>query len=584
MAILSVLSEHEQNEFDYPPLLSAEARTIIFFLPKEVEKQIKQLRTSTNKVGFLLQYAYFKACKRFFVADRFRKEDIAHAAKLLGISLDDIDLTTYKKKIPADHQSSILKLFDYKPFDQHVIEWLGKELDLRMQRITEPRQIFIELLQLLYQRHIEVPTYNRLVALISQHYLAYEHSLLSHVKENLSVENREKLEELLTVEAGKNPGLLGQLKLINQSLKPKAIQASVRLFHRVHYYFEGLLTLMNFLKLSEHNCTYYATWVKKAKLSQLKQFPNKDRTYLHLTAFLQNQFYLRQDSFVDILLKSVQSIKNTALNKLTETDQLTRTERRAAVRHLTKTNRHYKSTIDEITKITQLPLLTDTEKMQRIIVLLEANQQREGEIEQKKIDLFEKSLDAIVKDKDYFKILEELSIKLQNRVNEIIKVLVFNEQTSNTSLIKAIQHVKKHDGNITKKAPLDFLTLDEKEAVADDKKDLKVSLYKILLFIHIANAIKSGELNLKYSYRYLSIQDYLIDKEIWEKQKEELLKLAGLEHFICFKTVIEDLKKKLDYKYHYVNQRLIEGRNPYLTIDGFYQDPREKCHRTDFNI
>ncbi len=514
MAILSVLAEHEQNEFEYPPLLSAEARTISFSFPREVEKQINQLRTSTNKVGFLLQYAYFKACKRFFVADRFRKEDIAHAAKLLGISLGDIDLTTYKKKIPADHQSSILKLFDYKPFDQHVIEWLGKELDLRMQRLTEPRQIFIELLQLLYQRHIEVPTYNRLVALISQHYLAYEHSLLSHVKENLSVENREKLEELLTVEAGKNPGLLGQLKLINQSLKPKAIQASVRLFHRVHDYFEGLLPLMNSLKLSEHNCTYYTTWVKKAKLSQLKQFPNKDRTYLHLTAFLQNQFYLRQDSFVDILLKSVQSIKNTALNKLTETDQLTRTERRAAVRHLTKTNRHYKSTIDEITKITQLPLLTDTEKMQRIIALLEANQQRESEIEQKKIDLFEKSLDAIVKDKDYFKILEELSIKLQNRVNEIIKVLVFNEQTSNTSLIKAIQHFKKHDGNITKKAPLDFLTLDEKEAVADDKKELKISLYKILLFIHIADAIKSGELNLKYSYRYLSIQDYLIDKEI----------------------------------------------------------------------
>lgn len=125
MAILSILSEHEQNEFDYPALLSAEARTISFSFPKEVEKQIKQLRTSTNKVGFLLQYAYFKACKRFFVADRFRKEDIAHAAKLLNIPLNDVDLTKYRKKIPADHQSSILKLFNYRPFDQQTIEWLG---------------------------------------------------------------------------------------------------------------------------------------------------------------------------------------------------------------------------------------------------------------------------------------------------------------------------------------------------------------------------------------------------------------------------------------------------------------------------
>ena len=51
--------------------------------------------------------------------------------------------------------------------------------------------------------------------------------------------------------------------------------------------------------------------------------------------------------------------------------------------------------------------------------------------------------------------------------------------------------------------------------------------------------------------------------------------MAGLEHFICFKTVIEDLKKKLDDKYHYVNQRLIEGRNPYLTID-----EKDKIHLT----
>jgi len=47
--ILSVLSEHEQKEFDYPPILSAEARVLCFTLSKEVEKQIARLRTPTNK-------------------------------------------------------------------------------------------------------------------------------------------------------------------------------------------------------------------------------------------------------------------------------------------------------------------------------------------------------------------------------------------------------------------------------------------------------------------------------------------------------------------------------------------------------
>jgi TnpA family transposase len=575
MPILSVLSEQEQKEFDYPPVLSAEARALCFNLSKDVEKQINQLRTSTNKVGFLLQYVYFKACKRFFIVSRFREEDIHYAAKLLDIQVSDVDLTTYKKKIPIDHQTSILKLLDYRPFNNETIEWLGKELELRMQRLTEPREIFLELLQFLYTQRIEIPTYHRLVDLISKHYLAYESKLLSIVQHNLKPKDRKELEDLLIVEKGQNPGLLGQLKIINQSIKPKAIQASTHLFQRVRDYFNDLLPLIDVLKLSAHNCTYYATWVKKAKLSQLKQFPNKERTYLHLVAFFQNQFYLRQDSFVDILLKCVQSTKNTALKKLQETDQLTRTERRAAVRHLTKTNRHYKNLIDEITDITKSVLFSDTVKIQKITALLEEHSQQRSEIEQKKIELFEHSLDSIAKDKDYFDILEGLSVKLQNRVTEIVKVLVFNEETSNKLLIKAIEHFKEHNGDIDKKAPLEFLGKEEKEAVLSQKKKFRGSLYKIFLFIHMADAIKSGELNLKHSYRYLSIQEYLIDQDLWEKQKEGLLKLAGLEHFANFNEVIADLKKRLDEKYHYVNKRLLEGRNPFLSVD-----EKDKIHLT----
>ena len=192
MSNLSILNNDEQKEFDYPPVLSAEARALCFNLSKDVEKQINQLRTPTNKVGFLLQYIYFKTCNRFFTVNRFREEDIYYVARFLNIQISDIDLTGYKKRIPLDHQTSILRLLNYRPFDQETIEWLRKELELRMQRLTEPRQIFIELLQLLYNQHIEIPTYHRLADLISQHYLAYESSLLSLVKSHLKQNEREK--------------------------------------------------------------------------------------------------------------------------------------------------------------------------------------------------------------------------------------------------------------------------------------------------------------------------------------------------------------------------------------------------------
>jgi hypothetical protein len=48
-----------------------ETRAICFSIDNELEKEINRLRILTNKVGFLLQYGYFKACKRFFVMNRF---------------------------------------------------------------------------------------------------------------------------------------------------------------------------------------------------------------------------------------------------------------------------------------------------------------------------------------------------------------------------------------------------------------------------------------------------------------------------------------------------------------------------------
>lgn len=203
---------------------------------------------------------------------------------------------------------------------------------------------------------------------------------------------------------------------------------------------------------------------------------------------LQHQYYARQDTFVDILLRCVQSAKNTATHRLTESDQLSRSERRSAVRHLTKSRRVYRLLIDEITEVTTSSVLTDSGKIERITELLEQHDQEENEKEKKKI--------ALAKDKDYFDILESLSRKLQNRVSGILKALIFNKSNSNKKLIKAIQNYKENDGKITNKAPVDFLSEAEQSALIGNKGSFRASLYKILLFIYVANAIKSGGLNV----------------------------------------------------------------------------------------
>jgi hypothetical protein len=200
MSRLNILSDEEQNEFDYPPALSPDAKALCFSINKELAAKINHLRTPTNKVGFLIQYGYFKACKRFFVVNRFRQEDIEYAARLLGISLRKIDFPQYKKKIPIDHQHAILKLLDFRSFDENVELWIEKELKRRVEHFIDPREVFFEILHLLHLQHIEIPSYHRLAESITRYYIDHEEKLLKIIDKQITAFDCEKLDLFLNSE------------------------------------------------------------------------------------------------------------------------------------------------------------------------------------------------------------------------------------------------------------------------------------------------------------------------------------------------------------------------------------------------
>lgn len=70
----------------------------------------------------------------------------------MGLSVKDIDFSKYKKKLPIQHHNVILKLLNYRAFDEKVNKWLIKEAMRRVERFIEPRQLFFELLQLLHNQ------------------------------------------------------------------------------------------------------------------------------------------------------------------------------------------------------------------------------------------------------------------------------------------------------------------------------------------------------------------------------------------------------------------------------------------------
>lgn len=113
----------------------------------------------------------------------------------------------------------------------------------------------------------------------------------------------------------------------------------------------------------------------------------------------------------------------------------------------------------------------------------------------------------------------------------------FDTVTSSKKLLDAIDYYRRKNGNPSGDVPVDIFEDGERESLFDANGKIRISLYKILLFEKIAVGIKSGALNLSYSYRYRAFDEYLIPKNIWESKKTEFLSRAGLLEFADFNKI-----------------------------------------------
>lgn len=181
--------------------------------------------------------------------------------------------------------------------------------------------------------------------------------------------------------------------------------------------------------------------------------------------------------------------------------------------------------------------------------------------------MLEKQVACSLSGSDYYSTLENHSIALQNRVSLIIKHLEFSQSTSISTLIKALDYFQKKEGHTGKESPCEFLEENEIKFLQDEKGKWRPSLYKVLLFMKVADAIKAGELNLLHSYRYLSIDDYLISKIVWQNNREDYILRAGIGHLTQFESIIIALKNALNAQYEKTNDNVLNGKNRYLTFN-----------------
>lgn len=568
MSQLSILSAAEKRQFELPPRFTKNERGLYFTLTPEIKRTISRLQNNDTRAGFILQLAYFRANARFYPIESFRKRDLLTVKSMLKIN--NINLDNYQRTLVTRHRKKILSLLNWRDQSDETKDILNNYASRQARNQQKPKQIFMGLIDLCWKQQIRVPSYRELNELVSNSFNKTEEILLSKLEEQLTADDKQSLEVILS--SGQQTKSRFQsnitiLKKINQSLKPLQIKENIATTAIYKEQFMAHKSTIKSLSLSDQATEYYATWFHKADLQQIIQFSNRNKTYLHLLAFIKHQYYLRQDTMVDILLKSVVSTKNIANRKLAEREASSKKERDEAMQILNSSHQSAWSFAKSVITIVNSVNATPNEKYYKIEELV-SNFEDIDETDEDKLLELEQYLSKESRNSSFYELLGSLSVKLQNRVSGIVKILEFDKATSNKPLIEAIEHFKSVDGKINHNSPFSFLSSHELDVIHKEQ-GLNIPLYKCLLFIHIARAIKSGELNLVDSYRFRAIQDYMIDKAYWEKNKPQILNDTDLTKFSNGEQYLEYLKSTLDDKYHEVNKNLLDGRNDYLNINSY---------------
>ena len=561
MARLAIFTSEEQRLFELPPLFNIVDRKRFFFLPESLLEETKHFDKLHNKVYFYLMYGYFKATNKFY-RRKFHQKDIEFVAAILGISFNISDLEEYNERTYRDHRERILTYTGCKKFDQAVVVLITTQINPMIKSHTRPKLMLEQACDILIRHKIEIPRYHTLYTIISREMKQHQEDLNQTIRQGLTEEKKTLIDKLLEKEDG-NRYRLTLLKRFSHSTRPAKIKSNIEDLRLLQELFQTIEPIINSLQLTNEGMKYYAYAAIKFDILQVLRRSDTDK-YLYLLAFITHQYYTLQDLLIDVLIQAVAGAENHTSKQQKETAYLLRKTKSSTIEQVVGSFLTNRQLVKQIQALLDLKELTDKEKIQSLRKLLSNKAEQEEEDLEARAQELQRENDRLLKDEDYYDFLEAQSLKLQNRVSEIVKQVCFHEDTSNKQIIAAITYFKQKDGNIGNTAPVTFLKPEEQDMLFDELGKIRVSLYKVLLFTHIALLIKAGGLNLRYSYRYRSFDEYLISKTKWNHNKAILLEQAGLTQFQDFPTLIKELADSLHKKYEITNQHILSGKNEYI--------------------
>lgn len=387
------------------------------------------------------------------------------------------------------------------------------------------------------EHKIELPPYYILCDIIGDVYNKIEDHLVSLVEKLLSSNQKGVLDDLIWFDnkASKHYkySALAELKNMSHSTKLPDILDSVKTYRLLKAFYHEFINIYANLDLSEQAVAYYSKWVQKSRLFQLKQFVNRSKAYLYLLAHIKHQYFSHSDRYMDVFLKTVKSSLNIAKKKEEKFKTALLQQQKNVLIKLISLHSNSKEVFLNLLQIFSLSSLDSDKKIEKAKNIIVNHLENDKKIEIDNLGIMKLFLDDEELHSNKVNILKSTGARLQKKLSPILCLLDFEYGHSTKKIEIAVSSFSATNGKILKDQTDLFLSLQEKELISMGKS-LNALAYKALLFTKVAQGILSGGINLQFSFRYLSMEKYLIDDKRWNEHKLDIVESCGLSNFIDF--------------------------------------------------
>ncbi|MBI1766913.1 MAG: Tn3 family transposase, partial [Bacteroidetes bacterium] len=564
---LNILSEKEVQDLYDLPKMSYEERVKYFSLITAEKKELSSFRLLRAKVYFILQLGYFKAKKMFFnFSFKNIEDDIQFILQHHFPGAYHIEGERISGTPRLNQQKRILKLLNYKLCSKTDRKDLLEKAKYLATIYTKPVYIFKELFNDLESRRVAFPAYSFFQVIIGSA-LSYEESRLEKiVKEQVSQENKETLDKLLTAETSMYE--LTLLKKEPRDFSYSEIAREVQKRESMKSLYEYSISFLPTLGISNENVKYYASLVDYYSMFRLSRF-NKETIYLYLLCFIYNRYQTINENLINSFIYRVRKYADEARTAAKETVYQQAVE---GNNHLKPAGKVLKLFVDD--RLSDEMRFGDVKQIAFKILGKDKFLAVSQYISSYEFDQVEYEWNHYVKS----------SMAIKRNLRHIFLNIDFEAQATQDPLIKAVSFLKEYIPRIGKERETmahEFSEeiipkklrryLIEKEGNKAGKtprtiNGINVDKFEFLVYKLLREGLESGRIYCTNSVSFRSFDQDLITPNQWNNRKHLIQNLSVPGFQKPIKKLLRDLEEELEIKLKKVNERIAKGENQQIKI------------------